>query len=171
MGLNYLPSNTNALEIANQLEEHGALVNTDVISSTEADELTTEIGGLVDNTPTCKDPFSGHNTQRTGARISRSAFCRSLATNDLILRAAHKYLCPFTRKILLHLTQAIKINPGGEEQVLHRDRLPWDSYLHSSIEPQINTIWAITDFSEENGATRCLPSSHQWNADQRATDN
>ena len=31
MGLNYLPSNTDALEIANQLEEHGALVITDVI--------------------------------------------------------------------------------------------------------------------------------------------
>ena len=140
MGLNYLPSNTNALEIANQLEEHGALVNADVISSTEADELTTEIGGLVDNTPTCKDPFSGHNTQRTGARISRSAFCRSLATNDLILGAAHKYLSPFTWKILLHLTQVIKVNPGGEVQVLHRDSLAWGSYVPSSICPHRSMI-------------------------------
>ena len=39
MELNYLPSNTDALEIANQLEEHGALVITDLISSTEADQL------------------------------------------------------------------------------------------------------------------------------------
>ena len=55
MGLNYLPSNTDALESANQLEEHGALVITDLVSSTEADELITELGGLIDNTPTGKD--------------------------------------------------------------------------------------------------------------------
>ena len=65
MGLNYLPSNTNALEIANQLEEHGALVITDLVSSTEADELITELGGLIDNTPTGNDQFSGYSTQRT----------------------------------------------------------------------------------------------------------
>ena len=170
MELKYLPSNTDALEIANQLEEHGALVITDLISSTETDQFITEIGSFIDNTPTGKDQFSGYNTQRTGALISRSATCRSLATNDLILAAAHKYLSPFTRKILLHLTQAIKINPGGEEQVLHRDRLAWGSYLPSSIEPQFNTIWAITDFSKENGATRCVPGSHKWNSDQRPTE-
>ena len=128
MELKYLPSNTDTLEIANQLEEHGALVITDVISSTEADHLITEIGTFIDNTPTGKDEFSGYNTQRTGALISRSQACRSLATNDLILGAANKYLSPFTRKILLHLTQAIKINPGGEDQVLHRDRLARGSY-------------------------------------------
>ena len=49
MGLNYLPSNTNALGIANQLEEHGALVITDLVSSTEANELITELGGLIGN--------------------------------------------------------------------------------------------------------------------------
>ena len=170
MTLTYLPANTAALEVASQLEEHGALVITDVISSTVADQLITEIGTFIDKTPTGKDEFSGYNTQRIGALISRSATCRSLATNDLILGAAHKYLGPFTRKILLHLTQAIKINPGGEKQVLHRDRLAWGSYLPSSIEPQFNTIWAMTDFSKENGATRCVPGSHKWNSDQRAKE-
>ena len=59
MELKYLPSNTDALEIANQLEEHGALVITDVISSAEAEQFITEIGAFIDNTPTGKDEFSG----------------------------------------------------------------------------------------------------------------
>ena len=131
MTLTYLPANTAALEVASQLEEHGALVITDVISSTVADQLITEIGTFIDKTPTGKDEFSGYNTQRTGALISRSATCRSLATNDLILGAAHKYLSPFTRKILLHLTQAIKINPDGEEQVAYAEMSAGSVFIYN----------------------------------------
>ena len=170
MELQYLSANTDSDEIANQLEKDGALVVTDVIHQSETEELISEIGPFIDNTPTGKDDFSGYHTQRAGALISRSATCRSLVTNDLIFGAANKYLAPFTRKILLHLTQAIKINPGGEDQVLHRDRLAWGSYLPTSIEPQFNTIWALTDFSKENGATRCVPGSHIWDWNKRAEE-
>ena len=37
-----------------------------------------------------------------------------------------------------------------------------------SIEPQFNTIWALTDFTADNGATRVVPGSHLWDWNQRA---
>ena len=66
------------------------------------------------------------------------------------------------------MTQTIRIHPGGDKQTLHRDRFAWGSYLPKSIEPQLNTIWALTEFTEENGATRCVPGSHTWDWEERA---
>ena len=30
------------------------------------------------------------------------------------------------------------------------------------IETQLSTVWAITDFTKENGATQVVPGSHKW---------
>ncbi|MEE2783849.1 MAG: phytanoyl-CoA dioxygenase family protein [Pseudomonadota bacterium] len=168
MKLQYLSADTDAQEIQSQLEKHGALIIEEVIDQTTVDHLKNEINPFIANVPTGRDDFTGFNTQRMGALVSRSATCRSLITNALILGAASKYLAPFTSKILLNLAAVIKINPSSEAQVLHRDRLAWGKYLPSSIEPQFNTIWALTDFTRENGATRCVPGSHRWDWSQKA---
>ena len=65
----------------------------------------------------------------------------------------------------LHLTQIIRIRPGETAQTIHRDRWAWGKHL-SHLEPQFNTIWAITDFTPENGATQVVPGSTQWPDDQ-----
>jgi ectoine hydroxylase-related dioxygenase (phytanoyl-CoA dioxygenase family) len=168
MKLQYLSADTDAQEIQNQLEKHGALIIEGVIDQTTVDQLKNELDPFIEKTPTGEEDFSGFNTQRTSALVSRSPTCRSLITNDLVLAAASKYLAPFAQKIILNLTAVIKINPGSEAQVLHRDRLAWGDYLHSSTEPQFNTIWALTDFTRENGATLCVPGSHRWDWSQKA---
>jgi ectoine hydroxylase-related dioxygenase (phytanoyl-CoA dioxygenase family) len=168
VNLTYLPKDTSILEAVTHLTEHGALVIENVIDGDTVNVLRGEIAQYIENTPMGRDKFSGYKTQRTGGLVSRSAICRSLVTNDLILGITEKYLEQFTRKIILHLTQAITIHPGGEAQVLHRDREAWGDYLPLEIEPQLNTIWALTDFTRENGATRCVPGSHKWDWSQRA---
>ncbi len=37
-----------------------------------------------------------------------------------------------------------------------------------NIEPQFNTIYALTDFRADNGATRVVPGSNHWDWDKRA---
>lgn len=88
--------------------------------------------------------------------------------HPLILGSARAFLGPFTDRIQLHLTQVIRILPGQGEQPLHRDRLAWGGFIPRSIEPQFNTIWAITDFTFENGATRVVPGSNRWGDERRA---
>ena len=168
MKLHSLPKNTNVQEIHNLLEEYGALIIRDAIDQTTIEKLRNEIDPFIQKAPSGRDDFSGFKTQRMGALVSRSPTCRSLITNDLILEAAKKYLAPFTKKILLNLTMVNKINPGSEAQALHRDRLAWGNCLDPSIEPQFNTIWALTDFTKENGATCCAPGSHRWDWSQDA---
>ena len=58
----------------------------------------------------------------------------------------------------LHLTQAIAIGAGETAQPIHRDQWAFDFFpFPSGYEVQCNTIWAQTDFTEENGATRVAP--------------
>ena len=120
MKLKYLPPDTDAQEIQSQLEKHGALIVEDVIDQATVDQLSSEIVPLIERAPTGRNDFSGFNTQRMGALVSRSPTCRSLITNDLILGAANKYLAPFSEKILLNLTMVNNVNPGSEAHVLHR---------------------------------------------------
>ncbi len=61
----------------------------------------------------------------------------------------------------LHLTQIIRIGPGETAQLIHRDRWAWGKHL-AHVTPQFNTVWVITDFSSENGATQVVPGSTQW---------
>lgn len=50
---------------------------------------------------------------------------------------------------------------GPTAQQIHRDRWAWGTHL-KGVEPQFNTIWALTDFTEENGATQVVPGSVEW---------
>ena len=79
------------------------------------------------------------------------AVATSLRDARVIALAQH-FLGPYTEKITLHLTQATTINPGETGQLLHRDREAWGANIPAQIEPQFNTLWAISDFTEDNGA-------------------
>ena len=54
--------------------------------------------------------------------------------------------------------------------MLHRDRGVWGSTLTRAVETQFSTIWALTDFTHENGATRIVPGSHRWEKDRQPPD-
>lgn len=165
-----LDSNASAEDICHQVEADGACIVESLISGALVDQVMSEVMPYVEQTRTGQDSFSGYKTQRTGALVARSPACRDLVMNALVLAAGNSYLAPFCERIILHLTQTIHILPEQGAQVLHRDRLAWGKVLPREIEPQFNTIWALTDFNEENGATRVVPGSHLWDWDRHATD-
>jgi ectoine hydroxylase-related dioxygenase (phytanoyl-CoA dioxygenase family) len=61
----------------------------------------------------------------------------------------------------LHLTQSIAIGPGQAAQPLHRDQWAFDFFpFPNGYDVQCNTIWAQTDFTDDNGATRVVVGSN-----------
>jgi ectoine hydroxylase-related dioxygenase (phytanoyl-CoA dioxygenase family) len=82
-----------------------------------------------------------------------------------VLQSVEKFLAPFCERVQLHLTQVIRIRPGQPAQVIHRDRWAWGTHL-KHLEPQLNTIWALTEFRQENGATQVIPGSLTWPDDR-----
>ena len=62
----------------------------------------------------------------------------------------------------LNTGQLICIGPGETQQLLHRDELNWPQAAGQTNELTVTAIFALTDFTEENGATVIAPGSHRW---------
>jgi ectoine hydroxylase-related dioxygenase (phytanoyl-CoA dioxygenase family) len=168
MTLSTLPPDAGAAAMTAALDRDGAVIVRDLLGAGERANLERELAPFIERTPMGRDDFTGRATQRTGALVARVPACRPIVTNDCVLAAAQQFLGPYTERVILHLTQTIRIHPGEGAQILHRDRLAWGTHLPASIEPQFNTIWALTDFTKANGATRVVPGSHRWDWQRRA---
>lgn len=164
-----LPPTATTEEIMEIISRDGAVIVKDVLSADEIARLKAEIDPYVDATDNGRDDFTGRLTTRTGALVARSAKCREMVMNKTVLGAADAFLLPNCQRYQLHLTQVIRIKPGQPEQAIHRDRWAWGKYLQG-IEPQLNTIWAVTDFTRENGATQVVPGSIDWPDDRQPTE-
>ena len=164
-----LPSNTSSSEIIAAIEKDGAVIVKDLMSQELADQIFTELEAYINATPPGSG-FTGEKTTRTGALAARSAGACKLIINETILDSVNKYLSPFCERTQLHLTQIIRIRGGQKAQFLHRDRAAWGGFIPRDIEPQLNMIWALTDFNAENGATQVVPGSHRWPEERQAKD-
>lgn len=158
----HLPADCTPAEVTALLRRDGALIIDQRMPEAQLERLKAEIRPYVEATPVGRDGFTGRLTTRTGALVARSETCRELVMDPTLLGACEDYLLPFADTFQLHLTQLIRILDGQGKQPLHRDRLAWGGFLRDDIEPQLNTIWAVTDFTEANGATQVVPGSHLW---------
>ena len=136
------------------------LVSTDAIAS-----LRAETDPYMEASQDGADDFSGRSTTRTGGLVSRSIGVRELIQHPTILSLCDGLLLDSCERYQLHLTQIIRLRPGQGNQMIHRDKWAWGTHL-SHLEPQLNTIWALSDFTAENGATVVAPGSGDW-PDQR----
>jgi len=159
MTLVHVPADTPAEKIHEILARDGALVIDDLASTDVIDAIADEMSPFVDATPNGSDDFSGRTTKRTGALIARSPSSRELVTHPLILDVTGRLLHQAS-SFQVHLTQIISIGPDSPGQSIHRDEWAFDFFpFPSDVHPQCNTIWAMTDFTEHNGATRLIPGS------------
>ena len=163
--LQHLPADAESSAIVSAVQEDGAVILDNVLSEGFIAALREETDPYMEHTSNGEDPFAGHHTTRTGGLLVRSEKCRELIEHHTILNPCNEFLAPYCERVQLHLTQIIRIRPGETAQTIHRDRWAWGKHL-SHLEPQFNTIWAITDFTSENGATQVVPGSTQWPDDQ-----
>jgi ectoine hydroxylase-related dioxygenase (phytanoyl-CoA dioxygenase family) len=162
MVVQHLPPTAEPDEVAKVLGDDGVVIVDDLAPSELLDQIQVEMRPYVDATPKGPDSFAGHNTTRTGALIARSPAARELVTHPLAL-ATCKIVLARARSFQLHLTQIIAIGPGEPAQTVHRDQWAFDFFeFPKGYEVQCNTIWALDDFTEENGATRVIPGSNHY---------
>ncbi|CAN5454567.1 hypothetical protein BH09ACT8_BH09ACT8_02140 [soil metagenome] len=157
----HLPNTATMDDIAAALRADGFVIVDDLVPPELMDQIGEELTDYIDTTPAGRDDFVGRLTRRTGGLIARSPASRELVMHPLVLAVVGEMLKKATA-YQLHLTQIISVYPGETAQPLHRDELAWDFFpFPEDYDVQCNTIWAMTDFTKENGATRVIPGSHK----------
>lgn len=105
-----------------------------------------------------RNPFEGHATQRVYSVLNKTRVCDVIADHPRVLALLDRLLLP---NYLLSMLQVINILPGEQAQMLHTDDafypLPRPRKALGAA-----TIWAIDDFTADNGATDIIPGSHLW---------
>ncbi len=149
------------------IRSDGACIIDSVISPESVARLRGETDPYMEATRDGQDDFTGRSTTRTGGLVGRSPACRELIQHADILELCDGFLLEYCERYQLHLGQIIRIRPGEKAQSIHRDRWAWGTHL-AHVEPQLNTIWALTDFTAENGATRVVPGSTRWEDTRKA---
>lgn len=140
------------------LERDGYLILPGLLREREVQQLADELEPLFRATPHCVGDFYGWETTRVGGLLSKAPIVQHLALNTRILAIAETLLAPSCDCIQLNLTQATRVHPGEIDQAPHRDEemWPWPTAGRHWL---LNVMWAVSDFTAENGATRIWPKS------------
>ncbi len=148
-------SDVSADAIVAALDEVGAVCVERYIDDDEVAALRAELEPVLAKTPTGRNEFEGYDTRRVYALFAKVRGFDAHAVDSLLAEVLDRTLGPHQ----LSAPVAIQIGPGEPAQVLHRDDsiypLPWP---HQPV--VLNTMWALCDFTEANGATRIIPGTH-----------
>jgi ectoine hydroxylase-related dioxygenase (phytanoyl-CoA dioxygenase family) len=104
-----------------------------------------------------RNPFEGQKTRRAYALLAKTR-----ALDSLVLHPRIAAICDAVLSVqhLLSAALAVDLLPGEVPQPWHADGAFYGvARPHPPI--GISTVWALDDFTDENGATELLPGSHR----------
>lgn len=141
-----------------QITEQGYAVLEDAVEPELVDALHDDVLRLERDrgiTPSDND-FEGTRTLRTHNLLAHGPLYQCIPVHPSVLPLVDLVLGPGG---LVSMMAAIDIGPGETAQQLHADDQSMPiARPHRPL--LFNAMWALTDFTEENGATRLVPGSH-----------
>jgi ectoine hydroxylase-related dioxygenase (phytanoyl-CoA dioxygenase family) len=161
MALQYFESKASAEDIAAATRKDGGAIVLGLAPEDTVDAVASELRDYFDTQGhKSRNNFTGHNTNRCHVVLGQSPTSTELIAHDMLLAVADELLLPHCESYQIGSITAIEINPGQKAQELHRDDSMYPVQI-PGLETQVSCMWALTDFTEENGATRVVPGSHR----------
>lgn len=138
------------------LKADGYVMIERLLSPQDIEEVRAGLSPLLDHKG--RNEFEGHLTQRLYAVPEKTRATDRLIEHPRILALLDHMLMP---GYLLSQCQAINILPGESAQALHADD---GFYPVPRPRPALSaaTVWAIDEFTEDNGSTVIVPNSQDW---------
>jgi ectoine hydroxylase-related dioxygenase (phytanoyl-CoA dioxygenase family) len=168
-GLKTFPRHSPLSAILQGLDEDGGVIVHDFIDQDLVKRLNAEFKADIERTDPGSDivgqemsVFWGRNTKRFTRLAARAPSFAELLDHELMHQwAAHSLKGDYW----LNTGQAMIVGPGETGQRLHRDIAIWpllEEIGRDAPEAMISILLALSDFTEEVGATRVIPGSHKW---------
>lgn len=153
-----MSSASDVSEAANAVADRGYVILENVIEPDFIAALREDLGRLerdLGRKP-ARNAFEGANTIRIYNLLVHGELYERIPVHERVLPVVERVL---DAGCLVSSLSSIAIRPGEVPQPLHADdQLIPVPRPHAPL--VCNTMWAITDFTKENGATRIVPSSH-----------
>lgn len=180
--LTRLPGSASLDDVIAVIERDGGLIVEDFVSPAIIAALKADLLPKIEACTPGRDEFSGLKTRRMSALFAKTRRVADVVTHPLFLGAAEHFVDrpvvygsgEHARAVRPGLriggTQLIQIGPGEGAQPLHRDQwaLLW-RHPEYGRQVRVQVMLAVSDFTEENGATQVVPGSHTW-SDERFAD-
>lgn len=128
----------------------------DALSPRDVKVIREELAPILASTPFGRNEFEGYCSQRVYALLAKAPATAALVTHPALVALLDQLMHP---AYLLSAHIAINVHPGETAQQLHCD----DGHCAMPRPRQhlgVSAVWAIDDFTAENGATEILPGSH-----------
>jgi ectoine hydroxylase-related dioxygenase (phytanoyl-CoA dioxygenase family) len=153
-------------DVLDELEDRGYAVIEGAISEGDLDAVRAALAPHLDGGLFGRNDFEGFKTQRVYALPAKSRSFDRLIEHDDVLAVAEDVL---GAGFLLTAGLAINLGPEETAQALHFDEAFYG--LPRPRDPiSLSALWAITDFTGDNGGTLMLPGSHRWGNDGPPSD-
>ncbi|MDE0886276.1 MAG: phytanoyl-CoA dioxygenase family protein [Myxococcota bacterium] len=162
MALTYLDRKAPVGEIVKALRRDGAVAVTALARPATVDAVVAELRPNLDAAAAKEQSvFDGTKTRRFGAIMRSAPSAAELVDHELVVTLADEFLLPHCATYQVSSLTAVEILPGEGAQALHRDDSLYPIEL-AGMELQLSVMWALSDFTKENGGTRVVPGSHRF---------
>jgi ectoine hydroxylase-related dioxygenase (phytanoyl-CoA dioxygenase family) len=159
--LNTYPATASADEVVAGIEEQSYAIVHGALDARGLAAIRGDLAPYLAVAPAGNESLTGYRTRRFGSLLAKVPFVREMVMHPLVLAVAEKLLGPSCARFQLNYTGIMHVEPGETPQTLHRDTgfYPFQNPCPPLI---LASMWAVSDFTIENGATCLVPGSHAW---------
>lgn len=169
-GIETVDLSTSKDDLAEILKRDGCVIIKDAIDHGAIDAMLADLDPYLGRKTCGEGNFVGFHTKRLHSLFTKTERVGDFLVHDKVLDMMDLTLGPWCDSYQLNSNSITAIGPGETPQPLHRDDLLYPLAHPSERNACCTMFWALTDFTEENGATRIIPGSHLWDDERVPRD-